>query len=117
MSEEKKKFAEAYNEFREVKAGGIGCFTMLAGPLLLLLAGFVAPLPQLAANIITQTALFLPAAGAVFAIIALFGEHKHPNSGRGFAIATLIMCNPLFYLIYCFICQMSYSTLSGLSWM
>jgi hypothetical protein len=103
------------------KASITGFILMLAGPAILLLAGLLTDtfgyLPETAANIISYVALFLPGIGAVLCIITLFRWKKTRKLGRSLAVVTVVMCNPIFYFFYYFICAISSNTLAGLSWM
>lgn len=99
----------------------IGFILMLAGPIILLLAGFFTEtfgyVPEIAANIIAWTAIILPGIGAIISIVSLFKWKKIGKRGRALAIVTVIMCNPFFYFIYLVMCGISSKTLAGLSWM
>ena len=103
------------------KASIIGFILMLSGPAILIIAGFLTEaygyVPEIAANIITWTAMGLPGIGAIVSIIMLFKWKKTGKPGRALAIVTVIMCNPFFYFIYFVICGMAKSTLAGLNWM
>lgn len=99
----------------------IGFSLMIAGPLIIALAGEyeskVNYLPEFVANVITWTAIILPAIGAICSIVALCLKSKTGKLGRALAIVTLIMCNPMFYFYYFIICAIASTTLAGLSWM
>jgi len=99
----------------------IGFVLMLAGPVILILAGLFTEalgcLPRTAANIVSYVTMFLPGIGAVICIVTLFRWKKTGKLGRSLAVVTVIMCNPFFYFFYFFICAISSSTLAGLSWM
>lgn len=99
----------------------LGFALMLGGPLILLLAGgvteFFGYIPEIAANIISWTAIILPGIGVVLSIITLFRWKKTGKLGRALALITVIMCNPVFYYTYLFLCLIASRTLAGLLWM
>jgi hypothetical protein len=96
-----------------------GFLLMLSGPALLLIAGLfvvvLGELPAVLAFIIGGTAFLLPGIGVVFAIKALIKRDELYKTGRALAIITCVMCNPLFYFIYFFICFVSGSALAGMA--
>jgi hypothetical protein len=103
------------------KAAIIGFLLMLAGPIILFLAGLFTKsygdMPKTAANIVSWVTAILPGVGAVISIISLIKWNKTGKLGRALSIVTVIMCNPFFYIVYLFMCMLSSSTLAGLSWM
>lgn len=112
---------QSVSSVRNNKAPIIGFILMLAGPIILLLAEFLTKLigyiPIIAANIISWTAIILPAIGVVISIVTFFRWKKTGKLGRALSIVTVIMCNPFFYFLYFFICVIAGNTLAGLSWM
>ena len=106
---------------RKNKLSIIGFILMLAGPLILFLAGLITEsvgyLPAVAANIISLVCMILPGNGAVISIMTLVKWKKTGRLGRALAIITVVMCNPFFYFYYFFICALSSRALAGLSWM
>jgi len=111
----------ATNIFQRNKFAVIGFILMLAGPGMLMLAGFLTStlgyVSAIIANIISWTAIILPGIGAVMSIVSLVRWKKTGTVGRALAIVTVVMCNPFFYFYYFIICVISSSTLAGLSWM
>lgn len=99
----------------------MGFRIMIAGPLILALAGVLTKLfgyfPEFIGTIISWVAIPLPAIGAIYCFFALRSKEKPDQSRRSLCIVTLIMCNPFFYLIYFFICTIAGESLAGLSWM
>ena len=99
----------------------IGFLLMLTGPFALCISHLVTRLfgyiTTIAADVIFITASILPGIGAILCIIALFRRKKTGKLGRTLSIVTVIMCNPIFYLIYVFYCSVVSSTLADLPWM
>jgi hypothetical protein len=94
-----------------------GFYTMLAGPALLLIwSGILAIVIEtvgtswggyvflILALIIAVVAFFLPLAGLIYAIKSLIHKDELDKTGRALAIITCVMCNPLFYFFYFFVC-------------
>jgi len=107
--------------FQQNKAPIIGFILMLAGPAIIMIAGFLTDtfgyISEIAANIISWTAIALPGIGAVICIVMLFRWKKTGKLGRALSIVTVIMCNPFFYFIYLFMCGIASKTMAGLNWM
>ena len=99
----------------------IGFLLMLVGPAVLFLAGFISYIfgyfPEIVANIIAWGAFILPGIGVVFSIISLCNWKRAGHLSRALSIVTVVICNPLFYYLYFFVCGISSNTLAGLSWM
>ncbi len=112
---------ESANLPQENKTAIIGFIFMLAGPMILVLAGVLTDIfgniPEIAANIVSWTAMALPGIGAVISIVTLFRWKKLGKVERALSIVTVIMCNPFFYFIYFVMCSIASKTLAGLSWM
>ena len=108
------------NSFERNKLPIIGFISMIAGPGILMFAGFLTdifgPFPVIIANIIVWTAILLPGIGVVISIISLVKWRKTGKLGCALAIVTCIMCNPLFYLYYFIICLFSINALAGIAW-
>jgi hypothetical protein len=93
-----------------------GFFIMLSGPALLLIwTGIFAiaigtgtspggDVFFYLALIIAAIAFFLPLTGLIFAIKSLWHKDELDGVGRALAIITCVMCNPLFYFFYFFVC-------------
>ncbi|MDR0946631.1 MAG: hypothetical protein LBM87_02640 [Ruminococcus sp.] len=97
-----------------------GFILLLCGPGVLLLAalvGIIGDIPDVLALIIGGIAFILPGIGAVLSIIALTKRKELDKIGRALAIITLVMCNPLFYFIYFFVCLAGGDGFTGLALM
>jgi threonine/homoserine/homoserine lactone efflux protein len=91
-------------------------YTMLAGPAVLLVWSLIFPIVSktstvagdivflIFALIIAGIAFFLPLAGLINAIRSLWHKDELDKTGRALAIITCVMCNPLFYFFYFFVC-------------
>jgi hypothetical protein len=93
-----------------------GFYTMLAGPALLLIWSGIYAI-CLAINtswdtivflilivIVGAVAFFLPLGGLIYAIKSLWHKDELDKTGFALAIITCVMCNPLFYFFYFFVC-------------
>jgi drug/metabolite transporter (DMT)-like permease len=98
-----------------------GFFLMLGGPALLLFASLfyrtLARLPEFISLIIGGIAFFLPLVGVILCIKAFKHRDQLFKVERAIAIITFVMCNPLFYFVYFFICYVSGFALGGSSLM
>jgi hypothetical protein len=94
-----------------------GFYTMLAGPALLLIwTGILGIALEIVgtslggidfltlALIIGTIAFFLPLTGLIFAIKSLLHKEELDKTGHALAVITCVMCNPLFYFFYFFVC-------------
>ena len=103
------------------KAPIIGFALMLAGPGILILAGFFTEIfgyvSKTAADAIMWAAIIIPGIGAVLSVFSLVLWKKTGNLGRALSIVTVIMCNPIFYFVYLLICGVASRTLADLAWM
>jgi hypothetical protein len=89
-----------------------GFYLMLSGPAVLLIWSLILPIVialdivfLILIVIIGAAAFFLPLAGLINAVRSLFWHsYELDNTGRALAIITCIMCNPLFYIFYFFVC-------------
>ena len=91
---------------------------MLAGPAILILAGVFTSwfgyFSGTVAAIIAGIAIILPGVGAVInGIVLLFFREETGVLGFALAIITVVMCNPLFFLIYYVICLSVSRNLAG----
>ena len=98
-----------------------GFFLMLAGPMLLILAGLcqnsIGDFAKNIAYIIAWAAVILPGCGFAISIVSLFRWKKIGMIGRVLSIVTVVICNPIFFFFYFIVCMLASSTLAGLSWM
>jgi uncharacterized membrane protein YhaH (DUF805 family) len=97
-----------------------GFFIMLAGPAILFIVlvikaiGFLPDIFVLVLGLICAViAFFLPLVGLIFAIKSLIHRKELDKTGRAAAIITCVMCNPLFYFLYFFMCFSAGFSLSG----
>jgi len=102
------------------KLAGIGFAFMLAGPAILILASVFTSMfghmSQAAADIVVTIAVIVPGIGFIIGCIVLvfpFLRKKTGTLGLAFAIITVIMCNPIFYLFYLLICSITAADLAG----
>lgn len=96
----------------------IGFILMLSGPILLCLMGMIPwTLPKVIAFAIMWITIALPGIGAILSIISIVLSKKSGKTAHALTIVTLIMCNPVFYLIYAFICSIAGNILAGIPWM
>jgi len=102
------------------KLASIGFAFMLAGPAILILASIFTSnfghLSDTAAGIVVAIAAILPGIGFLIGGIVLvvpFLRKKTGKLGLAFAIITVIMCNPTFYLFYLLICSITAADLAG----
>ena len=102
------------------KLAGIGFAFMLAGPAILILASIFTSMfghmSQTAADIVARAAMIVPGVGFLIGCIVLvvpFLRKKTGKLGLAFAIITVIMCNPIFYLFYILICGITAADLAG----
>lgn len=96
----------------------IGFVLMLIGPAMLFLSGYIPwILPKAIAYTIMWIMIVLPATGAVLSIVSLRLCKKEKRSVHPLSVITLVMCNPLFYFLYFFICGIMGDTLAGIPWM
>ena len=109
------------NIFQLNKIPIMGFIFMLAGPTIMMIAGFITSklgdMHRIAANITAWTAVIIPGIGFFISAVYLSKWKTIGKLGRALAIVTVIMCNPIFYLWYVGICMVMSSTLAGLSWM
>jgi hypothetical protein len=97
------------------KLGFVGFLVMLSGPTVFILANILFDtLPKFIAYTFMWAAIVLPGIGFALSIISLVLDRKSDARKSGFAIFTIIMCNPFFYFIYFFICGMMGSALAGM---
>lgn len=97
-----------------------GFFLLLGGPLVFLiptLISFITGVPQILAMIFSGIAIILPGVGAILSIISLVKGKELDKTGRALAIITIVMCNPLFYLVYFSICNVGGYGLASMSFM
>jgi drug/metabolite transporter (DMT)-like permease len=94
-----------------------GFFLMLGGPAVLLVASLfyrsLARLPEFISLIIGGIAFFLPLVGVILCIKAFKHRDQLFKAERALVIITFVMCNPLFYFVYFFICYVSGFALGG----
>jgi glucose uptake protein GlcU len=94
-----------------------GFILMLCGPAVLLLGALLYQLigdfPEILAFIFGSIALLLPLIGVILCIMALTKHKELWNGEKSLAIITCVMCNPLFYFIYFFVCYVSGYGLAG----
>ena len=96
------------------KLAGIGFACMLAGPAILILASIFTSMfgdmSQTAADIVAWTAAIPPGIGFLIGCIVLVVPSLRKKTGKlglAFANITVIMCNPIFYLFYLIICDIT----------
>ncbi len=98
----------------------IGIVFLAAGPILLHIADKYVErngyLTKNTANIISNTALFLPVISVIICIIIFVKWKKTGKLGHAFALTTVFMYNPLIYYFYLMICEMARKDLSGVQW-
>jgi len=89
---------------------------MLATPIVLFLSGSYTELfgYSIVTDIILWIAAILPVAGLVVGVRSLFRKKEIGKLGYALAIVTVIMCNPLFCLIYFVIVVMVSRDFAGL---
>jgi len=102
------------------KLASIGFACMLAGPAILILASIFTSnwghISDTAAGIVARIAAIVPGIGFLIGCIVLvvpFLRKKTGKLGLAFAIITVIMCNPIFYLFYLLICSITAADLAG----
>jgi hypothetical protein len=102
------------------KNARIGFFLMLGGPAVLTffyLLRLIGPFPDIIAAVAGFSAFILPAIGAILCITSLKKRNELDKIGKALSIITLVMCNPVFYFFYFFICSIGGYELAGMAWM
>jgi hypothetical protein len=97
-----------------------GFFLMLGGPCVLVIPtfiDFIGYVPDVFAVIFSGAAIILPGIGAILCIASLIKGKLLDKTGRALSIITIVMCNPLFYLVYMAICSAGGHGLAQMSFM
>ena len=97
----------------------IGFTITMLGPSILILMGIIFGIlglvvPKVIVLTIMWVAIILPGIGVVFSIISLILCSKSGRPKHALSIATLLACNPVFYIYYLAICLMTGNSLAGL---
>ena len=106
------------------KLASIGFAFMLAGPAILILASIFTSIfghiSDATSEIVALIAAIPPGVGFLIGCIVLGVpslRKKTGTLGLAFAIITVMMCNPIFYLFYLFICGITAAGLAGQSFL
>ena len=100
----------------------IGFLLMWVGPLLLVLMTYLtsdvfSAVSDIAATILAAVCFFLPGIGAILSTFYLESSEDNGLLGKSLATVTIIMCNPLFYILYFLICIFMGNEMAGIPWM